>query len=119
MSGRHELLMSVGCLCCLDNMAHPGRGFAPVPLRGAICTEEHHLNAGGKHGGKRLGPAHTIPLCSWHHRAVPSERMSRTAMTHAHGPSWAGGSKPFREVYGYDADLLDRANRLIEQREAA
>lgn len=116
---RHEALVALGCLCCLENLTHPGRGLCAVPLGGAIYVECHHLNAGGLHGGKRLGDQHTVPLCSWHHRAVPCEGVRRSAMTAAYGPSWAGGSKPFRAVYGYDADLLDRANRLIERRQAA
>lgn len=115
---RHESLMALGCLCCLENIAHPGRGLVAVPLGGAIGTEAHHLNAGGLHGGKRLGDDHTIPLCGWHHRGVIRLGTKHT-MTVTYGPSWAGGSKPFRLVYGGDADLLAKANSLIENRRAA
>jgi hypothetical protein len=84
-----------------------------------MAPEIHHLNDGGLHGGKRRGDDFTIPLCTWHHRGVQLPGLSRDAMTTIHGPSWAGGSKPFRAFFGSDDSLLSLANKLIEHMEAA
>lgn len=108
---RYEYLQSVGCVCCAVNH---GFGFLPSLLP----VEIHHLNAGGLHGGKRLGDEFTIPLCKWHHRGVATGFLSRAQMTPMYGPSWANGSKPFRAVYGSDADLLARANAGLTEGEA-
>lgn len=98
---RYARLRLIGCLCCRLNQ-----------LQGRAVTgqwpEIHHLNAGGQPGSARRGDRFTIPLCAWHHRGVGPTRN-----TDAYGPSFARGTKPFREVYGSDDDLLALADRLI------
>lgn len=99
-------LRDIGCDCCGPN---PIFGFQ----RTRMHVEVHHHNAGGLHGGKRLGDEFTTGRCEWHHRAVLLPGFSRAQMTARFGPSWAGGSKPFRSVYGTDADLLAKANAQL------
>lgn len=107
---RFDALRQVGCLCCIENLA---LGLWQVTT---LPTEIHHLNAGGHAGQKRRGDDATVPLCSWHHRGVllPARGMTRLTMTIRFGPSLAGGSKPFRAVYGDDDSLLRRANAAID-----
>jgi len=113
---RYEYLQSVGCVCCEINKEDDGGFYWPsVPTGDFMALEIHHLNAGGLHGGKRLGDDMTIPLCGWHHRGVCFQHWTKNNMTWCYGPSWAGGSKPFRAVYGSDAELLARANRKLEE----
>lgn len=99
---RAESLHMVGCICCRLNH---DLGLLPSGLH----VELHHLNGGGHHGQKRRGDDFTIPLCVWHHRGQGVTK----AMTAAHGPSWAKGSKPFRAMYGTDDELLALVNSLI------
>lgn len=104
---RFARLREVGCVCCRLNLVQgreaTGQG-----------TEIHHLNGGGQPGQARRGDLFTIPLCIWHHRGV-----GLRADADRFGPSWARGTKPFREVYGSDDELLAFANRLIQSDEVA
>lgn len=111
MSDRREALLEVGCLCCLANL----RGYR-YRATGSPC-EEHHLNAGGIAGQARRGEDATVPLCAYHHRGVvPAEVRAlglsgtREALIARYGPSWAHGSKAFRDVYPGDDALLAEAN---------
>lgn len=108
---RFDTLREIGCLCCLANLAK----FLAVT---GMAVEIHHLNAGGHAGQKRRGDEFTVPLCSWHHRGVilPARGMTRLTMIQRFGPSLAGGSKPFRRIYGDDEFLLRRANELLARR---
>lgn len=102
---RYTALRRVGCLCCLLNQR---RGLLAVPLNGfRQRVEIHHLNEGGQPGSKRRGDRYTVPLCSWHHRG---EGNLDGAL---YGPTWVGGSKPFRAVYGLDDELLAMADEAI------
>lgn len=103
---RFEALRFVGCYCCEANLA---LGFDACGLP----VEVHHLNAGGLHGGKRRGDEFTIPLCSWHHRGVLQSGYCSKEMRQSCGPSWAGGSKPFRSVYGSDESILAQVNERL------
>lgn len=117
---RYNRLRAVGCLCCLLNercglQATP---LAPLWDRLGNRIEIHHLNEGGVHGGKRLGDAFTVPICTWHHRGIipvrrDGARLSQDEATALYGPSWAHGSKPFRLVYTTDEELLAMANALM------
>jgi len=100
---RFAKLHALGCICCAMN-EDIGRE--------RVCdyAEIHHLNGGGHHGQKRRGDEYTIPLGPWHHRGIGNA----ADLTKRGGPSWAKGSKPFREVYGTDAELLALVNELIE-----
>lgn len=72
-------------------------------------TEVHHLLS----GNKRRGHMHSIPLGSYHHRAVPWEGFTLRQMAETFGPSLAKGSKPFRAKFGGDDELLEEVNRMI------
>jgi hypothetical protein len=100
---RFAKLYKLGCICCAMN-EDIGRE--------RVCdyAEIHHLNGGGHHGQKRRGDEYTIPLGPWHHRGIGNA----ADLTKRGGPSWAKGSKPFRKVYGTDAELLALVNELIE-----
>lgn len=105
---RFDTLREIGCLCCTANLA---MGLGLTMLR----VEIHHLNRGGHAGQKRRGDEFSLPLCSWHHRGVllPARGMTRLTMIQRFGPSLAGGSKPFRAVYGDDDSLLEQANKAL------
>lgn len=99
-------LRDIGCDCCGSN---PLLGY----LRTHMHVEIHHHNFGALHGGKRLGDEFTTGRCEWHHRGVLLVGVTELQMAARFGPSWAGGSKPFRTVYGTDAKLLARANAQL------
>jgi hypothetical protein len=80
-------------------------------------TEAHHCNFDGKAGQKRRGDWFTIPLCRWHHQAIPPDGMSAMQAAMIYGPSLAKSSKRFRETFGEDDVLLARVNELIEQQQ--
>lgn len=102
---RYARLRAIGCVCCRLNLL----GGLQATGQG---TEIHHLNENGQPGQARRGDGFTIPLCIWHHRGV-----GYRSDVQMYGPSWARGTRPFREVYGSDDDLLGFANRLIEHSE--
>src|ERR1700679_2321884 len=89
---RFDDLVSLGCICC--NILGV---YSPPDI--------HHILS----GGRRMGNEHTIPLCSWHHRAAAPKGAKD-----AFGPSLADGSKPFVDWWGTEASLLDKVNRLID-----
>ena len=105
-TARFDALRAIGCVCCWLNERD---GLFPT----LSPVEIHHLNGGGHHGQKRRGDEFTVPLCSFHHRAVPVFPGPYRFQARMYGPSWAKGSKPFRAVYGPDDELLALANRLI------
>lgn len=76
-------------------------------------TEVHHLNKGGMAGRERRGHQETIPLCAFHHRAIPPEPFNREWARLNLGPSLAEGSKPFRARYGTDDELLALTNKWL------
>lgn len=96
---RFQAIKSIGCICCIKL----GLPFQCGP------TEAHHLLS----GNKRRGHMESIPLGSYHHRAVPWEGFTLRQMAETFGPSLAKGSKPFRAKFGDDESLLAETNRLI------
>lgn len=96
---RFDALRILGFICCHQN---DDLNLASTGMR----VEIHHQNAGGHAGQKRLGDAHTVGLCEWHHRGIAKPQRWRAEMTRLYGPSLAGGSKPFRERYGSDSHQL-------------
>jgi hypothetical protein len=76
-------------------------------------TQAHHLNVGGKAGQKRRGHDETIPLCPWHHQALPPQGKTQAWATEYMGPSLALSSKAFRARYGTDDELLSLTNELL------
>ena len=102
MTSRNLLIKALPCIACeLEECAQ----LQP--------TEAHHLNLGGKAGQKRRGDDYSIPLCAWHHRSVPPEGMRSGDAVFYMGPSLAGSSKRFRELYGTDDELLERTNARL------
>lgn len=110
---RFHAIKIIGCLACMRN---EWLGFIQI----SACAEIHHLNFGGKAGGKRLGDSSTIGLCAWHHRGQPPfPRMTATQAAKHYGPSLARESKKFRLLYGEDAELLKEQDRLIDLEDVA
>ncbi len=114
-AARVEALHELGCICCWLNDRRLG-----LRVTGQF-PEIHHLNFGGKHGGERMGDRFTIPLCPWHHRAVPPRMgypqgvagsVSLKGLSDRYGPSWAEGGKGFHAVYPGDRELL----ALVDER---
>lgn len=94
------------CVCCWINQYLLGLGRADQDG----CDAHHTLS-----GGRRRGHSATLGLCPWHHRGVRPERFATDAKAIAAlGPSLAGGSKPFRAVYGTDDDLMATQRHIAE-----
>jgi hypothetical protein len=94
---RQDAARELGCVACWMN----GRGFVP--------PEIHHQTDCGFTTSQDA----TIALCPWHHRAQCRDGWTSAHMTLAYGPSLARGSKPFRERFGSDAEMLAFQNALI------
>jgi hypothetical protein len=91
----------IGCIACRKGGKHN------------FNTQVHHLNTGGRAGQKRRGDDFTIPLCAWHHQALPPNGKTRKWALEFMGPSLALSSKAFRARYGTDEELLDFTNNLL------
>ena len=96
---RYDILSSLGCVVCRRHHA---------AYRDA---EIHHLTE----GFKRLGNRHTIPLCAWHHRAIPDYMETRKSMTQVLGPSLAISRQSFKAAFGGERELLRYVNGIIHR----
>jgi len=97
-SARFAALQHLGCICCwLEGHPH-------------IPAEIHHKTT----AGRRDGHQETLPLCPWHHRAVPPFGVSVQSAREWLGPSLAEGKATFVGRYGTEEELLRRVNALIE-----
>lgn len=94
-------IKDIGCLVA----RRQGHGFVPCDV--------HHLNFGGKHGGRRRGDEFTIGLNPYTHRGVPFNGWSLDQCRKLFGPSYAREPRRFREVFGSDDELLAEQNQLI------
>jgi hypothetical protein len=97
---RMESLHKTGCRACWKCDASTGH-----------VLEVHHLTD----CGRRRGHDFTISLCAYHHRGVPIEGWTRKDMEKIWGPSVAGGSRPFKERFGADDELLAIQNDLLSK----
>lgn len=96
---RFDKMKEMGqCVACYQRGIH-GRGYVEI----------HHLLS----GNRRIGHLASVSLCSYHHRAVLPEGMTRAEADEVFGPSLANGSKPFRAEFGSDKELLDLQNALL------
>ena len=96
---RCQLLQQIGCVACLLD----GQPETPPDI--------HHL----VEGRKRLGNDYTIPLCAWHHRAVPADGLSVSQTEQIMGPSLAVSKRRFVERYGTERELLEFINEAIRR----
>lgn len=102
---RYLALRRVGCLCCLLNQR---RGLLAVPIDGySQRITIHHLNEGGKPGGRRRGDRYTVPLCTYHHQGYGRFEAA------IYGPAWTDSARVFHTVYPDDDELLAMADELI------
>lgn len=93
---RFRKLSEMGCIVCRD-------------MFGAFVQGEvAHLTA----GGRRTGHQRTIPLCPWHHRAVPGDMPPET-MRVIYGPSFAEDKGAFERTYGTEKELLEKVDRWL------
>lgn len=102
-SARMSAIKDGPCVCC-EQIGMP-----------SYCPEIHHLLSGNKRRGHRF----TVGLCAWHHRSVLADGYTKSSMTAIYGPSLADGSKPFREKFGSDDELLAIQDQLLEGKKAA
>lgn len=94
---RYAKLFNYGCICCL---ILDGRYSLP---------QMHHLVDKGtrSHSG---GNVATLPLCPWHHQAIPGPG-GKNATRLLLGPSLADGRKPFVARWGTERKLLATVNQ--------
>jgi hypothetical protein len=94
---RFRRLGEMGCIVC--RLSH-----------GAfVQSEVAHLTD----AGRRTGHERTIPLCPWHHRAVPSGDIPPAQMLIIYGPSFAKSKKDFVAAFGTEESLLEATNRWL------
>ena len=63
--------------------------------------------------GADSGDDYTIPLCPWHHRAVPHALTNPAHMEFHYGPSLAMNKRLFNKRYGTEIELLAKVNQMI------
>ena len=97
---RFDRIKDGPCIACLQ------RG---IDLSGQGLVEVHHLLS----GGRRIGHMATVGLCMWSHRGVPFWLCTHEEMRDHYGPALSEGSKPFRDEFGTDAELLQMQNELL------
>lgn len=95
---RFDAIKAGPCMACIQ------RG---IDLSGQGLVEVHHLR-GKKHHMETIG------LCIWSHRAQVFAFCSHEEMRDHYGPSLAEGSKPFKEAFGSNAELLERQNNYLQ-----
>lgn len=104
---RMEALSRSRCIACdLRDVRQPNQ------------TEIHHIV---DKGNREASGGHdaTLPLCSWHHRGVPSFQAMRgksteRRMADQYGPSLALQKRAFVEVFGTERRLLLIVNAMLE-----
>ena len=62
---------------------------------------------------RRVGHDATYGLCSWHHRAVPSQGLSPKQMRERYGVSLADSKPRFYAQFGTDIELIEKQNQLM------
>ena len=107
---RFIAMRALGCIACRINR-ESGRASAALTRRN---LEIHHLLS----GGRRIGHEATVCLCHFHHQGkrLPYVQYGYSAQAEVFGPSLAREPRRFHEMYGTDAELLDRQNRLLAAR---
>lgn len=104
MSARSALVRQLSCVCCdIEDVQQP------------FPTQEHHCNAFGLAGKKRLGDDQSVALCAYHHVGTLLPGISREDMAHKYGPSLALNKKLFRFTYGDDSALIAATNHKLAQ----
>lgn len=98
---RYAKLKELGCI--IDRLKPSECYNLPV--------EVQHLTS----GGRRIGNEHTIPLCTWHHRAQSPRGMTSSQASLLYGPSFAKSRRRFEETYGSEEFLLAETNRLLNE----
>lgn len=96
---RYDRLARIGCI------AHRKLGLPWTP------AEMHHIDGRTKPGANKR----TIPLSSWHHRAVPPAGMRPSEAAELLGPSLATNKSAFVERFGSECQLLDEVNTMLER----
>jgi hypothetical protein len=88
------LTREMGCAACMQRDI-----YTPADL--------HHLTD----AGRRISHDHTIPLCPYHHRAIPPRYDWTVSMSKMYyGPSIANEPKSFASEFGSEADILKQVN---------
>lgn len=94
---RFRRLGEMGCIVCRQS-------------HGAfVQSEVAHLTD----AGRRTGHSRTIPLCPWHHRAVPTGDIAPAQMLIIYGPSFAKSKKDFEAAYGTEEKLLEATDAWL------
>lgn len=96
-SERFRRLGEMGCIVCRQNFG------------AFVQSEVAHLTD----GGRRTGHQRTIPLCPWHHRAVPTGDIPSTQMLIIYGPSFAKSKRDFVAAFGTELELLEATDKWL------
>lgn len=74
-----------------------------------VEAQVHHMTA----GGRRLGHFFVLPLCPWHHEAVPSNGLTPDYMRKLYGPSFAESREEFETTFGTEEYLLEQTKKWL------
>jgi hypothetical protein len=101
---RMENLSRTGCRACNTPTKYAASG---MPL------QVHHL----KDYSQRRPEGHdaTICLCSWHHQGHAPFGWTMKECREAFGPTLIDGSRPFKDEFGTDDELLAIQNDLLSK----
>lgn len=101
---RREAIHAGNCMACAQ---------LGLDRSGSGAVQWHHT------AGKKRHDL-TVGLCLWHHAGRPWERDRGHDWCRENlGPSLAGGSKPFHDRFGSDAELLAMQDEALGLRAAA
>ncbi len=93
----------------LDQLSRAGCIVCRISYGSFVQNEIQHLTV----GGRRMGDRFTIPLCPWHHRAVPGSGFPPAEMERIYGPSFAKSREAFEQAFGHDVFLLEEADKWL------
>lgn len=95
---RFDALQQMGCISCR------------LEGRAGVLPQIHHITD----RGRRMGHQYTIPLCPWHHQAIPLATLTTPETERIMGPSLERSKAAFTERYGTELELLERVNQALE-----
>ena len=104
-STRDFAIRDIGCIYCIM-----------FGVKGWVQCEKHHLNAGDKAGGKRVGEKATVGACQWHHVGVCAHngmQVNCATCIEQRGPSMRHTKRDFMECFGSGRNQLEAQDRMI------
>ena len=93
----------------MDKVARAGCVVCRLQHGAYVDAQVHHMTS----GGRRRGHMFTIPLCPWHHEAVPNTGLTPQYMKQIYGPSFAESRSEFEAAFGTEEYLLEETRKWL------